>query len=154
MIAIRQEKDPNLITALNHELQDHHAELLPHIFKRFDFDKIYPSIQKMLSKNTTYAFVAYDEKLPVGYVLCLEQELTENGFHYPHKSILVDQMGVLSEYQQQGVGKKLMDAVEEFAKDKGIDSLELTVWAVNERAKGFYDVCGFEPRIHHLQKKL
>ncbi len=154
MITIRPDKNPTRITTLNRELQNWHAELKPDFFKKFDFEKIYPSIEKMLAKDTTHAFIAYEDNLPIGYVLFMEQILEETAFHYALRSVLIDQMGVLPAFQRRGIGLELMTSVERFARRRGFDYLELTVWAVNANAQRFYERCGFEQRLHYMQKKL
>ena len=53
-------------------------------------------------------------------------------------------LGVLQAYTGRGVGKKLMQSLETWAKDNDFHRLELTVMKHNNRAKGLYEYCGFE----------
>ncbi|WP_394294998.1 GNAT family N-acetyltransferase [Halovivax ruber] len=44
----------------------------------------------------------------------------------------------------QGIGTRLLERLERTAVDRGARSLELTVFATNERARSFYESFGFE----------
>jgi ribosomal protein S18 acetylase RimI-like enzyme len=52
-------------------------------------------------------------------------------------------MGVISEYRGRGIGRALMHATLEAAKQRGIARIELTVRVDNEPAKRLYESFGF-----------
>jgi ribosomal protein S18 acetylase RimI-like enzyme len=52
-------------------------------------------------------------------------------------------MGVMADYRGRGIGKALMGAVLEAAKEKGFKRVELTVRVDNPRAKKLYEQFGF-----------
>jgi GNAT superfamily N-acetyltransferase len=54
----------------------------------------------------------------------------------------------------QGLGKLLIDRVEEYALEHGCDRLEVTSNAAPEEANDFYGQLGFEQRAHRLVKKV
>lgn len=60
---------------------------------------------------------------------------------YAHSGILG--IGVLAAWRGQGVGKKLMQAALDAARDKGLTRVELSVNAANERAAALYRKFGF-----------
>jgi ribosomal protein S18 acetylase RimI-like enzyme len=53
-----------------------------------------------------------------------------------------------------GVGRALMDAGEEWARDCGLPVLSLDVWSTNERAQAFYERLGYRAESLHLIKAL
>lgn len=53
-------------------------------------------------------------------------------------------IGLLKEYWNQGIGTALMEALIEFAKEKGIFQFELEVMEDNYRAKALYEKLGFQ----------
>lgn len=53
-------------------------------------------------------------------------------------------IGVLQSYQRQGVGTKLFQEAERWARPLGVVRMELTVRSDNEPAKGLYRKAGFE----------
>jgi GNAT superfamily N-acetyltransferase len=54
----------------------------------------------------------------------------------------------------QGLGKLLIDQVEEYARGHGCDRLEVTSNADPEEAHEFYGALGFEQRAHRLVKTV
>lgn len=84
------------------------------------------------------SFLAIDDSQAVGYVL---------GSRLPfrrarHTLYLV--IGVARSHWRQGLGRKLLAAIETWAAAVGVTRLELTVMATNERAVALYQRCGFE----------
>lgn len=59
-----------------------------------------------------------------------------------HKADLF--LGVLQGYAGQGVGRRLLEAAEGWAREVGLHRLELTVMAHNGRAMALYKKMGFE----------
>lgn len=53
-------------------------------------------------------------------------------------------IGVLEAWNGRGVGRKLMQAQEDWARAHGIHRLDLTVDAGNQRAIALYERCGYE----------
>jgi len=53
-------------------------------------------------------------------------------------------IGVLQSWVGQGVGRALLEALEAWARSRGVHRLELTVDTDNRRAIALYEKCGFE----------
>ena len=63
-------------------------------------------------------------------------------------------LGVCPKAQGLGVGKALITAAEQWAKEQGYRLLHLEVFANNDKAQGFYQNLGFEAEILHMIKEL
>ena len=72
----------------------------------------------------------------------------------PPKSGFVSDLVVANGMRGKGVGKALLAAAEEFFVSNGCDRFELTVFAPNKSAYGFYVAQGFEPRSHYMMRKI
>ena len=55
----------------------------------------------------------------------------------------VEDIYVTQTYRSQGIGRALVDASVEWAREKGVDGVSLQVAAGNARARKFYDGLGF-----------
>ena len=55
----------------------------------------------------------------------------------------VEDIYVTQTYRSKGVGRALVEACRDWARDKGADGVSLQVAAGNERARKFYDTLGF-----------
>ena len=84
-------------------------------------------------------FVAEIEHLVVGYVHATKYDLL-----YANSMVNIMGLAVLEEYRHNGIATKLMDSVEEWAKNIGADTIRLTSGKEREEAHKFYDIVGFE----------
>ena len=105
------------------------------------------TIEVINAKKTSTFFVAEDYQKLAGFIGAIGNELNRK----QHSAYLA--LGVLEEYQGQGVATKLFNAVFEWAKQVGISRLELTVIQHNRKAFNLYKKMGFEvegEKIHSL----
>lgn len=83
------------------------------------------------------AFVAEVGPRLVGYVSATGGAYRRNA----HKARLV--IGIMDEFAGKGLGTELMQRVEDWARERGLRRLELTVMKHNERAVALYRKVGF-----------
>lgn len=86
--------------------------------------------------NSTMIVAEHNHQL-VGYLLVNGGSLTR----IRHVGYIV--VGILADYQGQGIGGKLFQAMEEWRQGVGLKRLELTVMAHNEAAVTLYKKMGF-----------
>ncbi|GAK09450.1 GNAT family N-acetyltransferase [Geomicrobium sp. JCM 19038] len=86
--------------------------------------------------HSTIVLAEYETKL-IGYVIAIGGEV----HRINHSLRLV--IGVLQSYRGQGIGQKLFDYMDSWAKQRGVVRMELSVVTVNERAIRLYKKCGF-----------
>ena len=77
-------------------------------------------------------FVAYDDGDPVGTA---RVRTPEPGVGK------VERVAVLADYRQSGVGRSIMDRVEEWARGRGLETLKLHA---QTRVEAFYEKLGYE----------
>lgn len=66
----------------------------------------------------------------------------------------ITELYLSGEYQHQGLGRKLVEAMEDFFRKKGIKVVRVEVFAPNENARKFYQKMGFEERSLDLIKEI
>ena len=67
---------------------------------------------------------------------------------------LVSDVVVASKYRKQGIGRKLWEAAESYAKSNGVRWLRIGVLAENHSADGLYDSMGFKRIYIEREKEL
>ena len=105
------------------------------------------SIERILSEKKSIFFVAEVENKLAGFIAALGGDLKRN----QHSAYLV--LGVLEDYQGQGIATKLFNRVFEWAKEVEITRLELTVIKDNTKAFNLYRKMGFVlegEKVHSL----
>ncbi len=90
----------------------------------------------------------------VGFVQLFELQTPEGRPLRVRRYCLMDALGVAVAHRRQGVGQALMRAGEGWAKARGLESLEVTVWAFNDAARSAYEQQGFTTLRQYLRKPL
>lgn len=76
--------------------------------------------------------------------------LQNHPFIKKRKWVQLDNIAVKSEYQNKKVGNLLLEKVKEWAKEKNINRIELTVYSFNTNTISFYEKKGF----NEISKKM
>jgi RimJ/RimL family protein N-acetyltransferase len=92
----------------------------------------------MLATDNQMVFLAVNKDEPVGY-------LWANGGTYRrnHHNVHIV-IGILAAYTNQGIGTRLFQACEDWARERGLHRLELTVMTHNQLGLALYKKIGFE----------
>lgn len=96
-------------------------------------------ISEVTRDDDTEWFVAVDNGKIIGITsICRPRNISR----LKHRAVIG--LCLLKEYWGKGIGGKLIDICIQWAKDKGIEQLELEVASTNARAKMLYKKYGFE----------
>jgi len=68
--------------------------------------------------------------------------------------VSIENVVVLDSHRRRGVGQALMERAEQWAQERNIDSIYLTVWEFNQDAIEFYERLGYEMLHHRMRKEL
>ena len=91
------------------------------------------------AKDEDFMKVAVNERDEiVGYLWAQTERLNRNA----HVAYIV--IGILKDYRHQGIGTEFFRLLDEWAKEKGLVRLELTVECINVDAVKLYEKCGFQ----------
>ena len=70
------------------------------------------------------------------------------------KTMYLDDLCVMPEYRDRGIGHRFMNMLFDEAKKRGCDNFELNVWEFNSRAVSFYESCGLTVQRRRMEKRL
>jgi diamine N-acetyltransferase len=143
MIEIKATEDHELLASLNGEVQELHHHLYPQIFKPFNKAAVAEALRTFLENKSCTAFIAWDGSVAVGYMIVFLRSSGDNAFHYDVRTLYVDQIGVLSEHRNKGVGNLLLKKAEELAAEVNAQRLELDHWSANTVAATFFRRKGY-----------
>ncbi len=137
------------------ELQDFERLLDPRLPSGAEIVDDY--IPRMLDRCTMCngrVLVAELNEEVAGFVTILakvkSEEIEEGEIEYG----LVSDVVVASKYRKRGIGRKLLEAAESYAKSNGVRWLRIGVLAENHSADGLYDSMGFKRLYIEREKKL
>lgn len=78
------------------------------------------------------------------------EDLDDGGLEYG----LVSDLVVAKNFRNRGIGRKLLEASESFARERNVKWLRIGVLAANQSADRLYDSMGFEKRYVEREKVL
>jgi ribosomal protein S18 acetylase RimI-like enzyme len=73
---------------------------------------------------------------------------------YIGKHLEPDNVIILPEYRNKGVGELMMAWIDNYAKEQGCDAIELNAYIENTKGIEFWKKTGFYIRGHHFQKLI
>jgi ribosomal protein S18 acetylase RimI-like enzyme len=136
--------DAQRISELNEAVQTVHATALPAQFKPYsEFSFPQSLVTQLLSQRHVVMYVAQVGESLVGYLYAEVMQRPETSVRLSSNSLYIHHMAVESESQRSGVGKLLLAAARQFAKEKGLAAVALDFWSFNEAARKFYMSQGF-----------
>ena len=142
-IKITETNDAELLTRLNEPLHNQHVELFPEEFKPWSFEGFLPAMKDLLKRDGAFACVAFDGDVAVGYALGWPVIREETVFQYSRRTFYIDHVSVQPQYRNSGLGKALLQFLEDRAKALDFDRLELHNWSGNDLAKSAFEKLGF-----------
>jgi ribosomal protein S18 acetylase RimI-like enzyme len=117
-------------------------------------DKYLDYLLKLVSSSNGKLLVAEIDSTVVGYVAVAIEDGKDSSPCIKIKRIgYIPDFVVLREYQKQGIGKKLLDAAEQYIKSQGCEYVSLDVTTGNS-AIDFYKKLGYKEYSTNLKKKI
>lgn len=115
---------------------------------KFPDDLLKHRFSEMILQNYECA-VIYDGKKLVGVSglwFCTR--------HYAGKSVELDHVYIEEDYRNRGLGKQFLHWINDYVKQKGVQTMELNTYVQNYPSHKFYYNEGFQILGYHFLKKL
>ncbi|MEA5027080.1 MAG: GNAT family N-acetyltransferase [Erysipelotrichaceae bacterium] len=94
--------------------------------------------EAFLSNPANLVYVAHDDRLAAGYILCYRMNRMDNG----HDIMTIFHLFVLETYRRQGIARKLMDLALNYAHEEKLHYVFLITQNDNAAANALYLNCG------------
>ena len=102
--------------------------------------------EELANENDLY-FVAETNGVATGYIRMME-DYSNFPMMKKWKALELKRIYVSKNFHGRGVAQQLMQFVEDFARENKYEVVWLGVWEHNQRAKKFYEKCGFKDSGH------
>ena len=156
-ISIRKatSNDYNSLCKLFDEIDSLHRDHLPHIFQKpSSTSRKRDYYLGLITDENVGFFVAEIGKKLVGFVHAIIRDSPDMPIFIPRRHAIVESVLVKSGFQNRGIGRLLMDKIQEWAIAKGVTSIELNVYEFNQAAISFYERLGYQALSRKLSKEL
>lgn len=134
------------------QLHDIHVEAKPDSFRTVPVDFFRSRLKWYVSEENAEVIVSDEGGINAFAAVKILDVSSEEKM--PRKLCYVDCFAVDERCQRQGVGRKLMEYIREFAKENDCNSVQLGVSTFNEQAQKFYQAMGFAPRTFVMERKI
>ncbi len=100
-------------------------------------------------------YVAKENEITIGYVIIKRKDNSySDDFYLANKTLLIEVLGIKSEYIYKGVGTEIMNFIIKLARKENYTDIELTVSPENARAIKFYEKLGMRVKNIKYQMKV
>ena len=147
--------DYNNLCELFDEIDSLHRNHLPHRFQKASGPaREHNYYSGLIADENVGFFVAEmgDELVGFGHVIVSDTPAFP--IFVPRRYATVDSIVVKSGFRERGIGRALMDKMQEWAIVKGATSIELNVYEFNETAISFYEGLGYQTISRKMSKEL
>ena len=147
--------DYNALCPLYQELDNHHINLRPDIFKPFygPTREIDEFAARLENPNSDILVAIIDDQV-CGFADIEERNTPQYPMFIEKSYALIDNLIVARAFQRQGIATALFEHVKVWAKGRGLDLIRLKVYSDNTSAKQFYLNEGFQPLTEELELSL
>lgn len=108
----------------------------------------------LLADERSTILVAERGAALVGLAMLIERAAAASPVRPARRFVEVETLAVAAGHRGTGIGHLLMTEAETWARRRGIEGLELSVWAFNRAARGFYEALGFEVATLRMTRRL
>jgi ribosomal protein S18 acetylase RimI-like enzyme len=143
------------VAAVFDEIHELHRRALPYIFRapaghaleRAEFEAV-------LAEPEAIWLVAELAGAIAGFAKLRVLHAPDRPVIVPRHFVEVDALAVRADQRRAGTGRALMAAAEGWARERGIDEIQLNVWEFNAGASAFYRELGYATERRTMRKKI
>ena len=148
--------DFNDVNNLMLELHNLHVKNRNDIFKATDSPMKEEYFKDLLNNKDVKLFVIenLENSEIVGYSNLKLMNTPNIDIVVKSKYIYIDDFCIKQAYKRKGIGKKLFNFILEYAKQQGVESVQLNVWSFNEDAIEFYKFMGMKERNVRMEMRV
>ena len=144
-------RDYDAMCALFDELDEFHRRARPDFFQPFDKPaRSRQQVARWLSEAGSTILVAENEEGVVGLAVLLTRPPSGFAGAVSRSVIEVDNIVVRADQRSRKIGRRLLAASVEWARDRKATHVEVAVHAFNKDARRFYEGFGFQPSVDRL----
>lgn len=143
------------LTDVMTEADRYHAATLPDLFREpRDTAGTAEYLRAVLANEQARVFVAERGEDVIGCVLATVRRARDLPMLVPRVWVHVETLAVRERDRRTGAGTALMRAAEQWAREQGIERVELNVWDFNQPARALYERLGYRAASHVMVRDL
>ncbi len=161
IIRTATEEDFETLDKLYYDLHQYHVRGVPDRLQDLgkledqDWSRLHQALREIFTNQDAVIFLAERSGHIVGLVeVYYRQDDKANPLIVPHQYAHLQSIMVSEPYRKLGIGKKLMEVAQQWAREKGATEMRLDVWEFNRGTIRFYEEMGYHSLRRTLVTKL
>ena len=131
-----------------------HRDALPHIFCRPDgTPRDRDAVAALIAGSNSAILVAASGDEIIGAVALIEKSVSATPIRRARKYVEIDSVAVKPSAQRRGIGRALIAAATDWARERSMTDLELNVYEFNEAAAALYRSMGFSTFMRRMTRQ-
>jgi GNAT superfamily N-acetyltransferase len=142
------------------EFHEFHVQGVPDRLKSLgdpkwrDDTELRKNIKKVIADHDSTIFLAQIGRQPVGLAEVYIREDQANPQRVSRRHGHLQSLITAEKFRRQGVGNKLLEAAERWAREKGAVEMRLDIWEFPEGPLEFYEKCGYRTLRRSMVREL
>ena len=159
MIRSATRADILALSELYAEFHDFHVQRLPDQLRSPEPGEVDPTeferkVEEILAGEDAAMLVAESDGLIVGFAEAYVREASGNPYRHARRYGLLQSLGVTERLRHSGLGRTLVDAVEEWARSRGATEMRVETWEFEGGPLPFYQRLGYRTYERKLIRPL
>ena len=146
--------DSDALAVLCAQVHAMHVTWRPEVFRAASVEEMESLFRQWLGQESFRAYLARQDNRPVGYIAVRLVDRPGNVLMSRRRYLDVEQIGIVPDERGRGVGRALLEKVKEFARQQGLQRIELNVWAENAEAQRAFAAWGFRTQSERMTLEL
>jgi ribonuclease HI len=142
------------LLAILAEIEKQHVDAVPRVFRHLSRRERINGFDSIFADPDSVLLLAETDGEVLGYIHMALKEIENSMVLRPRRYIKIHDLAVGKKHHRSGAGSALMQAVERWAKEEGVDTIELNVWEFNIGALAFYQELGYTTSMRHMWKRV
>lgn len=148
-------EDYDAICTLFERVDQLHADALPDVFQMAEKSvRSREWFAQIDASQEACLFVAEHQGVLVGMVLCVVRTSPAFPLFVPRRYGHINELVIHESFQGQGIGRRLIQRVHEWAQDQGMTEIELDVYEFNMSARSLYEHLRYETMRRTMRHRL
>ena len=150
-VRFAEEQELNRVNELRRQVNALHAAGKPEIFRPEFSREMRDFLFQIWNDPEKEILVAEREGQICGYAILHLVHKPESPAKRAQDYLDIDEFGVDETVRRQGVAREMIASIREYAKQLGLQRIELNMWEFNQDALAFYEAVGFQTYRRYLE---
>ena len=140
------------VAGLFSELDVYHQQHLPWLFQTPEIPVRDTAFFEGILENDETAILVAEEQSVVGFVHFAQISTPTFPVFVPQLRVLIDNIYVAPSWRRAGIARMLMESAEEWASERNVEGIDLSVYEFNQSAREFFSAMGYSTLSRRMSK--